>query len=171
MPSHRPAPRSPGRRRLLQGMTGACALLLGSPSRSDVPSAAACARGTSTQPLLLPHGQGYLGRLRVGTAPLRLRAAAAKALPRGITHGRLAYAAQVDRASFVNPTLVVRRGDTMRVTLDNALDRPTIVHWHGLTLDTRNDGNGLVLAPPGDRYDYEFEVRNRAGLYWYHPHP
>ena len=24
---------------------------------------------------------------------------------------------------------------------------------------------------PARRYDYDFEVRNRAGLYWYHPHP
>jgi len=152
-------------------MTGACALLLGSPSRSDVSSAAACTSGTATQPLLVPHEEGYLGRLRVGGAPLRLRAAAAGALPRGITHGRLAYAADAGRAHFVNPTIVVRRGDAMRVTLDNALDGPTIVHWHGLSLDTRNDGNGSMLAAPGERYEYAFEVRNRAGLYWYHPHP
>jgi len=171
MPSHRPAPRSPGRRRLLQGLTGACALLLGSPSRSDVAAAALCTRGASTQPLPPSRAQGYLGRLRMDATPLRLRAGAAPVLPRGITHGGLAYTAQHGGAGFVNPRLVVRRGETMRVTLDNALDRPTIVHWHGLTLDTRNDGSGSILAAPGERYDYVFEVRNRAGLYWYHPHP
>ncbi len=59
----------------------------------------------------------------------------------------------------------------MRITLVNALAEPTIAHWHGLTVDTRNDGNGSFLVPPGERYDYDFEVRNRAGMYWYHPHP
>jgi suppressor of ftsI/bilirubin oxidase len=59
----------------------------------------------------------------------------------------------------------------VRVTLDNRLDAPTIVHWHGLTVDTRNDGAGATLAAPGERYEYAFEVRNRGGLYWYHPHP
>ena len=39
------------------------------------------------------------------------------------------------------------------------------------TMDTRNDGNGESLVAPGGRYDYAFTVRNRAGLYWYHPHP
>ena len=171
MPSHRPAPTSSGRRRLLQGLTGACALLLGTPSRSDVAPAAVCTSGASTHPLLPARGRGYLGRLRMDGTPLRLRAGAAPALPPGIAHGKLAYRAQHSGTSFVNPTLVVRRGDTMRVTLDNALDRPTIVHWHGLTLDTRNDGSGSILAAPGERYEYAFEVRNRAGLYWYHPHP
>jgi suppressor of ftsI/bilirubin oxidase len=40
-----------------------------------------------------------------------------------------------------------------------------------LTIDTANDGNGDVLIAPGRTFDYAFTVRNRAGLYWYHPHP
>ena len=46
-----------------------------------------------------------------------------------------------------------------------------MVHWHGLTVDTANDGNGEKLIDPGRSFDYDFTVRNRAGLYWYHPHP
>jgi suppressor of ftsI/bilirubin oxidase len=38
-------------------------------------------------------------------------------------------------------------------------------------VDTRNDGNGTFLVPPGERHDYDFTVLNRAGTYWYHPHP
>jgi suppressor of ftsI/bilirubin oxidase len=34
-----------------------------------------------------------------------------------------------------------------------------------------NDGGGHVLASPGARYAYDFVVRERSGLYWYHPHP
>ena len=71
----------------------------------------------------------------------------------------------------MNPTLVLQRGERVRITLVNALAEPTIAHWHGLAVDTRNDGNGSVLVPPGERYDYDFTVRNRSGMYWYHPHP
>jgi FtsP/CotA-like multicopper oxidase with cupredoxin domain len=33
------------------------------------------------------------------------------------------------------------------------------------------DGHPSYVIPRGDTYIYEFEVRNRAGTYWYHPHP
>jgi suppressor of ftsI/bilirubin oxidase len=83
----------------------------------------------------------------------------------------LAYRVQHAGASFVNPTFVLARGERVRVALENAIGEPTIVHWHGLTIDTRNDGAGMMLVSSGERYTYEFEVRDRGGLYWYHPHP
>src|SRR5262249_48627786 len=67
--------------------------------------------------------------------------------------------------------LVVQRGAALRIALRNAIADPTILHWHGLTIDTANDGNGETLAAPGGTYEYAFTMRNRAGLYWYHPHP
>jgi FtsP/CotA-like multicopper oxidase with cupredoxin domain len=33
------------------------------------------------------------------------------------------------------------------------------------------DGHPRLVIPRGATYVYEFEVRNRAGTYWYHPHP
>ena len=72
---------------------------------------------------------------------------------------------------YFNPTLVARAGDPVRIVLANGMDEPTIAHWHGLTIDTANDGNGDVLVAPESTFDYAFTVRNRAGLYWYHPHP
>ncbi len=38
-------------------------------------------------------------------------------------------------------------------------------------MDTANDGNGETLIGPDRNFDYAFTVRNRASLYWYHPHP
>lgn len=32
------------------------------------------------------------------------------------------------------------------------------------------DGHPPLAIAPGGRYDYAFEVRDRVGLYWYHPH-
>src|SRR4029077_13750836 len=73
--------------------------------------------------------------------------------------------------SYRNPTLVFESGQRARLVLANTLDAPTILHWHGLAVDTANDGAGMTLVPPAGRYAYDFVVRARSGLYWYHPHP
>ncbi len=66
---------------------------------------------------------------------------------------------------------MLQRGDNLRLSLVNRLSEPTVLHWHGLAVDTHNDGSGLTVAQPGERYEYDFTVRNRSGMYWYHPHP
>ena len=125
-----------------------------------------CGTGTKAQPLFIPGASGLLGRLSPDGAPLRMRATAVAARP-----GALAYLVEHLGRRFVNPTLVLRQGEHVRIDFDNALRESTIVHWHGLAVDTRNDGAGMTLAAPGERYAYDFEVRNRGALYWYHPHP
>ena len=127
--------------------------------------------GSAARPLFIPSEHGYLGRLALDERPLTLRAAP---LPSGVAAGgglTQGYLARYQGREFVNPTLVLRPGQRVRIELDNSLDEATIVHWHGLALDTRNDGAGITLAAPGGRYAYDFEVRNRGALYWYHPHP
>src|SRR5262249_53759468 len=115
--------------------------------------------------------RGYLGRLELEGKPLTLVASRGTNMPRGIVHGSLAYRARHSGRDYVNPTLVVRRGERVRLRVENRLDEPTIVHWHGLAVDSRNDGSGMVLIEPGQAYGYEFDVRDRGSLYWYHPHP
>ena len=167
----------PQRRRVLQGLGALGLASAAPPTWSDVaapgrlasPDCADPARWTNR--LYVPGADGYLGRVTVGNQALALRAASAPSLPAGVVHGALAYTLRTAGRDYVNPTLVTRRGANLRITLDNALDAPTITHWHGLTVDTKNDGAGMTLAAPGSRYDYAFEVRNRGGLYWYHPHP
>ncbi len=51
------------------------------------------------------------------------------------------------------------------------LPEPSIIHWHGLLLPSRMDGHPRDAIQSGQTYVYEFEVANRAGTYWYHPHP
>jgi FtsP/CotA-like multicopper oxidase with cupredoxin domain len=74
-------------------------------------------------------------------------------------------------SSYLGPTFRVRRGDRVRVHFDNALDEPTIVHWHGLRVSQENDGHPRFAVAAGASYQYDFTVENRPGLYWYHPHP
>jgi FtsP/CotA-like multicopper oxidase with cupredoxin domain len=74
--------------------------------------------------------------------------------------------------SLPGPVIRARRGDRLRVTLENALAVPTTLHFHGIRLPNAMDGVPDMTQPPvqpGGRFEYEFELPD-AGLYWYHPH-
>jgi FtsP/CotA-like multicopper oxidase with cupredoxin domain len=104
--------------------------------------------------------------------PLLLTAAVMReAIFPGRTTDLWAYRGGEEGHVSVNPTLRVRRGDTLDVTLANHLGEDTTIHWHGLHVDERNDGSGLHPLPNASSYRYRFPVVNRAGLYWYHAHP
>ncbi len=72
--------------------------------------------------------------------------------------------------SLPSPLLRARRGDRFRVTMRNQLPQDLILHWHGLTAPEDSDGHPRFAVPPGGTYEYDFEVRDRAGTYWYHSH-
>ncbi len=76
-----------------------------------------------------------------------------------------------DSGSYLGPTIRLRRGDKVRVRFRNELPETTIIHWHGLVVPALMDGHPRLVIPTGAQYLYEFEVQNRAGHYWYHPHP
>jgi suppressor of ftsI/bilirubin oxidase len=138
-----------------------------SPAASNPVPGDFCGAGERGPPLFIPGASGTFGRLAPKGAPFAMRAGSAEAA----STWPLAYRVDQGGVPFVNPTLVLGRGERVRIALDNALGEPTIVHWHGLTIDTRNDGAGTTLVGAGERYAYDFEVRDRGGLYWYHPHP
>ena len=135
-------------------------------------SGALCTTGDgSSRPLYVPRDAGFLGRLAPRGAPLTIVAGPAGALPARVAHGPFAYRVRHDGRDFVNPSLILRRGERVRIALENRLSEPTIAHWHGLSVDTINDGSGLTAIAPREKYAYDFEVRDRGALYWYHPHP
>jgi len=73
--------------------------------------------------------------------------------------------------SCIGPVLRFRTGQRVRIHFLDSLPEPSIVHWHGLDVPADADGHPRLAGGPGQRYLYEFEVTNRAGTYWYHPHP
>ncbi|MDQ2986367.1 MAG: multicopper oxidase family protein [Armatimonadota bacterium] len=73
--------------------------------------------------------------------------------------------------SFLAPTIRANRGELMYAQFTNDLYDPSIIHWHGLEVSERNDGMPQHQILPGENYNYSFFVANRAGTYWYHPHP
>jgi len=73
--------------------------------------------------------------------------------------------------SVPSPTLRVRQGERARIDLMNELPEPTIMHWHGLAVPQEADGHPRLAVGPGETYSYDYPILNRAGTYWYHPHP
>ncbi|AJC78732.1 multicopper oxidase protein [Rhizobium etli bv. phaseoli str. IE4803] len=70
------------------------------------------------------------------------------------------------------PVLRMTKGRPYAARLNNQLDEPTTIHWHGLRIDNRMDGVPFVTQPyiyTGDSFDYAFTPPD-AGTFWYHPH-
>ena len=74
--------------------------------------------------------------------------------------------------SMPGPTLRMRRGERVKIDVENGLDEGTTVHWHGIRLENQMDGVPDLtqdLINPGDTMTYSF-VPPDAGTFWYHSH-
>lgn len=70
------------------------------------------------------------------------------------------------------PLLRLKQGQNLRLTVENALEDETSLHWHGLLVPFQMDGVPGVSFPgikPLSRFTYEFPVE-QSGTYWYHSH-
>jgi len=68
--------------------------------------------------------------------------------------------------------LVTDIGKPFRVRVENGIDEPSLIHWHGLTPPWRQDGVPGISgppAPPGGSADYDFPLRF-GGTFWMHSH-
>jgi FtsP/CotA-like multicopper oxidase with cupredoxin domain len=70
-----------------------------------------------------------------------------------------------------SPTIRIKRGESLNIVFQNRIDRESIIHWHGLIVPPDMDGHPKDAVEPGQNYKYHFNVNQRAGTYWYHPHP
>ena len=73
--------------------------------------------------------------------------------------------------TYLGPSLLFRPGQNVRINFTNRLTEETIVHWHGLHVPEAADGHPRLVIAPDESYIYEFQVLDRPGMYWYHPHP
>jgi len=70
------------------------------------------------------------------------------------------------------PVLHLREGVPVTIDVTNAATNPDIVHWHGLAIDSLNDGameEGSPMIPPGTTHRYSFTPKP-SGTRWYHTH-
>jgi FtsP/CotA-like multicopper oxidase with cupredoxin domain len=85
----------------------------------------------------------------------------------GVNIKTVAYSGQVP-----GPLLRLRQGVPVTIDVTNATDTPEIVHWHGLTTDSLNDGameEGSPMIAPGGHLRYTL-TPNPSGSRWYHTH-
>lgn len=85
----------------------------------------------------------------------------------GVSVKTLAYNGQVP-----GPMLRLREGVPVTIDVTNATGDPDITHWHGLAIDSLNDGameEGSPMIAAGKTLRYSFTPRP-AGTRWYHTH-
>lgn len=85
----------------------------------------------------------------------------------GINVKTLAYNGQVP-----GPLLRMREGVPVTIDVTNATSSPDIVHWHGLAIDSLNDGameEGSPMIAAGTTHRYSFTPKP-SGTRWYHTH-
>ena len=63
-------------------------------------------------------------------------------------------------------------GEPFHVRVENKIDEPSLIHWHGLTPPWQQDGVPGISGPaipPGASADYDFPLRF-GGTFWMHSH-
>jgi FtsP/CotA-like multicopper oxidase with cupredoxin domain len=86
--------------------------------------------------------------------------------------GKQNVAAVTANGIFPGPEIRVREGHQLRIRVENLLNQPTSIHWHGLLVPASMDGVPDVSNDPiaaGRVFVYEFPIR-QTGTYWYHSH-
>ena len=73
-------------------------------------------------------------------------------------------------AALLGPTLIMNQGDNVSITVDNQLGDTTTIHWHGMHVAPENDGGPHSIILPGQQWNPQFTVLDKAGTHWYHPH-
>lgn len=83
-----------------------------------------------------------------------------------------------DSVALPGPTLFLKRGQPVRITVVNNLEEPSAIHWHGIELESFPDGvpdwSGMgtrIMRPiaPKDSFVAEF-TPPRSGTFIYHSH-
>jgi suppressor of ftsI/bilirubin oxidase len=125
-----------------------------------------------SRPLRLPQASGgAFGIIESPSSiPMKVTGDALEVLGAAPTRAWV-YKSEHKGETYINPVIKLKKGDNFSPTLVNGIQQETIIHWHGLHLDWKNDGHPVFAVGPGENYDYNFNIPNRAGTYFYHPHP
>ncbi len=168
-----PASRRLTRRRMLGGAVGTAGLAALSQGSRGAWSAAP----PPATPILTPAGADFVDppvlRSKDGRLDVALEARFGPA-----TMGGRAVTTYNFNGGVPGPTLRLKSGETLGVTLTNQLDQPTNLHTHGLHVSPAGHSDNIFLhLMPGETVAYEYAIpQDRTsglytpGFYWYHPH-
>jgi FtsP/CotA-like multicopper oxidase with cupredoxin domain len=71
---------------------------------------------------------------------------------------------------YLGPIIKVNKGDDVKINVNNMLDEPTTVHWHGLEVSSEMDGGPHQIIDPNTTWKPYFTIDQPAATLWYHPH-
>jgi FtsP/CotA-like multicopper oxidase with cupredoxin domain len=125
-------------------------------------------RAHAVQALMPPHSAAKVaaGAASKADHSLRIEPCSIEIGP-GITIKTTAFNGQVP-----GPLLRLKEGVPVTIDVINATPNPDITHWHGLAIDSLNDGameEGSPMITPGATHRYSFTPRP-SGTRWYHTH-
>lgn len=72
--------------------------------------------------------------------------------------------------SYLGPTIILNKGQSVTMNVNNMLADTTTTHWHGLHVAPMNDGSPHNPIMAGTIWSPSFTVMDNAATYWYHPH-
>lgn len=72
--------------------------------------------------------------------------------------------------SYLGPILRFTKGQQTNIRVNNELNTPTTLHWHGLLVDGEQDGGPMQGILPNESWRPSFVVDQPAATLWYHPH-
>jgi blue copper oxidase len=78
------------------------------------------------------------------------------------------YAYNTDH--YLGPTLILKTGSNVNITVNNQIGDTTTVHWHGLHIPSKWDGGPHTPILSGGTWNPQFTIMNNAATFWYHPH-
>jgi uncharacterized cupredoxin-like copper-binding protein len=87
---------------------------------------------------------------------------------KGVVKDAMAFTGMVP-----GPEIHVSYGDHVRFVVQNQMDQPFVLHFHGMTVPNAVDGVPYVTQDPvmpGQYWTYEFMVKDPPGMYVYHSH-
>ncbi len=87
-----------------------------------------------------------------------------------ILEGRTTQTLSYNGLPMLGPTIVAYKGDNVQIDVTNSLSEITTAHWHGMHLDSDNDGNMFQQIAPHDTWAAKFTIEQDAGINWFHPH-
>ena len=115
---------------------------------------------------LMPRSLAASGPSTKADYNLRIEAGTFEIGP-GISIKTTSYNGQVP-----GPLLRLREGVPVSIDVTNTTANDDLVHWHGLAIDSLNDGameEGSPMIPAGATHRYSFTPRP-SGTRWYHTH-
>ena len=70
----------------------------------------------------------------------------------------------------LGPTLIFEQGEFVNINVTNNIGEETTIHWHGMHISPENDGGPHSVIMPGETWNPNFTVMDKACTMWYHPH-